>query len=157
PKTRKAAEELRATTRHVAALSASSNPAREQLQRLTREQERLQAELSEFSDEARAAFEEKPLAPQAVSAALPQGRGLVDCLLYWRYGTTYGDGRRNRGGHRVAFVSRRGRPTVRIGLGPADRALDAVHKWRKLLVRGQSGKPFGAEVKKLVWSPLEKY
>src|SRR5262249_16167521 len=49
PKTREAALELQSTTRQIAALSASSTPAREQLERLTQDQERLQAKLSLLS------------------------------------------------------------------------------------------------------------
>jgi tetratricopeptide (TPR) repeat protein/CHAT domain-containing protein len=157
PKTRKAAEELRATVRQIATLCSSARPAREQLERLTREQERLQAELSLLSAEASAAFKEKPLTPQALSKALPEGVVLVDYLFYRRFGITYRDGRPNWQRHLVAFVSRKGKPTARIDLGPADRAVLAAHNWRRLIMEGKAASAAGAEVKRLIWSPLEKH
>jgi CHAT domain-containing protein len=156
PKTRQDAIELQATTRQIATLSASPRPAREQLQRLTEEQERLQAKLSELSSEAAAAFKAKALTPQALSAALPEGAVLVDYHFFWHHGVTYRDGSRNWVRHLVAFVSRRGKPTARIDLGPADRIRDAVSKWRVLLTRERYSVRLGAEVQGLVWSPLEK-
>jgi CHAT domain-containing protein/tetratricopeptide (TPR) repeat protein len=157
PKTRKAAEELQATTRQIAALCGSARPAREQLRRLTQEQERLQAELSLLSSEAGEAFREKPLTPAGLSEALPEGAVLVDYLFHWQGGITYRDGRPNPVRHLVAFVSRRGKPTARVDLGPAGKAKDALREWRHLLVQGKADGPLGAEVKGLIWSPLEKH
>src|SRR5262249_31408266 len=126
PKTRKAAEELRATARQIATLCSSARPVREQLERLTREQERLQAKLALLSAEASAAFKRKPLVPKALAQALPEGVVLVDYLFYRRKGTTYRDGRANWMRHLVAFVSQAGKPTIRVDLGPASRVEDAV-------------------------------
>jgi CHAT domain-containing protein len=155
-KTREAAQRLQATTRQIAALSASSSPARERLEQLTKEQERLQAELSGHSEEARAAFRAKPLTARELAEALPEGAVLVDYLFYWHHGVAHRDGKTNGVRHLVAFVSRRGKPTARIDLGPAEKVVGAVRKWRRLLLRGAGG-PSGAEVKKLLWSPLEKH
>jgi CHAT domain-containing protein/Tfp pilus assembly protein PilF len=156
PKTRQAASELQAVTRQIAALSASPRPAREQLERLTKEQERLQAKLALLSAEARAAFKAEALTPRALSAALPEGVVLVDYHFYRRYGVASREGSPNPVLHLVAFVSRKGRPTVRVDLGPAQKAEDAVGQWYPTLARGLSGKSAGAVMKKLVWSPLEK-
>jgi tetratricopeptide (TPR) repeat protein len=157
PKTREAANELRDATRQIAALSATSRPIREQLQRLTRDQERLQAKLSELSTEAEAAFKGPPLTPRTLSAALPKGVALVDYHFYQRAGITYRDGRTNWVRHLVAFVSRKGQPTVRLDLGPAEPAADAAGQWRKSLLRRESGRAQGSRLKALVWSPLEKH
>jgi CHAT domain-containing protein/tetratricopeptide (TPR) repeat protein len=157
PKTREAAQRLQAVTRHIAALSASPRPAREYLERLTKEQEGLQVRLSLLSEDAHVAFKARPLTPQALSASLPGGVVLVDYLGYWRSDVTYRDGGRNRVLHLVAFVNRKGKATARIDLGPADRAADAIIEWHRQLVGGKSGLPAGAEVKRLIWSPLEKH
>jgi tetratricopeptide (TPR) repeat protein len=154
PRTRQAANELQSVTRQIAALSASSRPIREQLEKLTKEQERLQAQLSE---KAKAAFKEKPLTPQGLSLALPDGAILVDFHFYWRYGINYRDGKSNWVRLLVAFVSRRGKPTVRIDLGPAARVAEVANDWHASLASGKLGRPLGARLKKLVWSPLEKH
>jgi CHAT domain-containing protein len=124
---------------------------------LTKEQERLQAKLFELSAEAKAASKAEALTPKALSEALPEGAVLVDFLGYPRSGVTYRDGRPNLMWHLVAFVSRRGKATARIDLGPADRAAEAVSRWRRLLLAGKAGRALGAEVKGLIWSPLEKH
>jgi CHAT domain-containing protein/Tfp pilus assembly protein PilF len=157
PKTREAALELQSTTRLIAALSAKALPARGQLERLTGEQERLQAKLSDLSATGRIAFKPDAITPQTLAKALPEDAVLVDYLFYTRCGVVYRDGRPNPARHLVAFVSRRGKPTARIDLGPADKAIAAVREWRPLLGRGLPDRRFGAEVKKHIWSPLEKH
>jgi tetratricopeptide (TPR) repeat protein len=156
-KTREIALDLQATTRQIAALSASPKPAREQLERLTKEQERLQAKLSELPATARAAFKADALTPQTLATSLPEGVVLVDFLFFWRYDIVHRDGRGNRVRHLVAFVSRKGMPTARLDLGPAARIEGAASKWRALLTRERYRVRQGAEVKHLVWSPLEKH
>jgi CHAT domain-containing protein/tetratricopeptide (TPR) repeat protein len=156
PKTRQAALQLQATTRLIAALSASNRPVREQLQRLTEEQEHLQAKLSELSAEAKAAFKGDELTPRMLSAALLEGAVLVDYHFYWRWGIPYRDGKTNWVRHLVAFVSRKGKPTARIDLGPAGHVAGAASRWRASLGRGKPGQALGAELKRLIWTPLEK-
>jgi CHAT domain-containing protein/Tfp pilus assembly protein PilF len=156
-KTREVALKLQTTTRQIAVLSASSRPAKEQLQRLTEEQERLQSKLSELSADAKAAFMVEALTPKALSGTLPEGAVLVDYLGYRRVGVTYRDGKTNPMVHLVAFVSRKGKPTARIELGPAARVGEAARQWRTLLVRGKPGTTASARVKRRIWSPLEKH
>jgi CHAT domain-containing protein len=157
PKTRGLALELQAVTRQIVALSSSSGLVRAQLEKLTEEQERLQAGLSRLSAEASAAFEAEALTPRALSSLLPEGVVLVDYFVYERGGIAYRDGLRNRQLHLMAFVSRRGKPAARIDLGPADRAAVTMYQWRSQLVRGNAGRPLGTEMKELIWSPLEKH
>jgi CHAT domain-containing protein len=157
PKTRKAAEELQTTSQQIAALSATSRPAREELEGLTRRQEALQAELSGRSAEARAAFKGHALTAQALSSALPEGAVLVDYHSYWRSGIGYRDGKTNWVRHLVAFVSRKGKPTARIDLGPSSEAIDALQRWREALTARESGQAQGAVLHRLIWSPLEKH
>jgi tetratricopeptide (TPR) repeat protein len=157
PDTRQIARDLQSVTRQIAALSASSRPVREQLERLTGEQERLQSKLSLLSTEADAAFTAQTLTPKALSQALPEGAVLVDFLFYTRHGVVYRDGRSNRLRCLVAFVNRKGKPTARIDLGPADRAAEAINRWRLSLLDGKAGTALGAEVKNLIWSPLEEH
>src|SRR5262249_37340765 len=150
-----AAARLQTAARQLAALSRSPRPARTQMEQLTLAQERLQAELSDLSSEAHATFKQKALTPQALSNSLPEGVVLVDYLFYWR-SARFRDGRSNMVRHVVAFVSRKGRATSRIDLGPAERIEDAIARWRPLLVGGKPALSVGAEVKGLIWSPLEK-
>jgi CHAT domain-containing protein len=157
PKTRQAANELQAITRRIAALSGSSRPAREQLQELTLEQERLEAKLSGLSAEARAAFEDLVPSPETLAKSLPEGVVLVDYLFHWRSGIVYRDGRQNWVRHLVAFVSRRGKAVARIDLGPAERIEVAVGLWRKALIAREDGQAEGAAVKRFIWSPLEEH
>jgi CHAT domain-containing protein/Tfp pilus assembly protein PilF len=157
PNTRQAAGDLQSVTRQIAAVSASSRPVRDQSERLTKEQERLQAKLALLSAEAKAAFKAEAFTPKALSQALPEGVVLVDFLFYTRYGGVYRDGSSNWVRHLVAFVSRKGKPTVRIDLGPAGKVEDTVRAWRTALVRAQAANRLGAELRKLMWSPLEKH
>src|SRR5262249_54784810 len=140
PKTRQAARQLQAATREIAALSASAKPAREQLEKLTREQERLQAQLSLLSAEAKAAFRAEGLTPKALSQAVPEGAALVDYLFYRRLEAKGKGGRPTWQRRLVAFVSRRGKPAERVDLGPADNIAEAVDSWRASLLRGGRGR-----------------
>jgi CHAT domain-containing protein/tetratricopeptide (TPR) repeat protein len=156
PKTREAAEELQAVTCRIAALSSSMRPAPEELDELTRRQERLQVRLSGLSADAHA-FRAKPLTPEAVAKALPAEAALVDYLIYVRSGFKSKDGRPRSERHLVAFVTRRGKPTARIDLGRSDKAEGLIRDWVASLARGKTATALGAEVKKLIWSPLEKH
>jgi tetratricopeptide (TPR) repeat protein len=155
PKTRQAANELQAATLRISAQSASSRPARERLEQLTLEQERLEAKLSGLSVEAKAAFEDHTLNPKTLAKSLPEGVVLVDYLFYWRAGILYRDGRTNWVRHLVACVSRRGKPTVRVELGPAGDVANAVRLWRKALTAREDGQAEGAALKRRIWSALE--
>jgi CHAT domain-containing protein/tetratricopeptide (TPR) repeat protein len=156
PKTRKAALDLQAVTRQIAALSASGGTDQVRLEKLTTEQERLQAELSKLSAEADKAFKGNRLTPKALSAALPDGAVLVDYYFYRRFRTA-AEGKHGSERHLVAFVSRKGKPTARIDLGPADKAEAAAAAWRGLLLTNKPSEAAGAELRKLIWSPLEKH
>jgi CHAT domain-containing protein len=129
----------------------------EHLEKLTQEQERLQAQLSKLSTEARATFKAGPPTPQELSKALPEGAVLVDYIFHRRCTVKEKGGKHIWGTQLVAFVSRRGKPTVRIGLGSYEKAAKAVDQWLRSLKSGRPDKPFGPEVKKLIWSPLEKH
>jgi CHAT domain-containing protein len=113
--------------------------------------------LSNLSATARAAFKADAITPQTLAKSLPAAAVLVDYLFYWRFGVKDKGGKPRWQRHLVAFVSRRGKPTARIDLGPAEKTIEAVREWRPLLGRGLPDRRFGAEVKKLIWSPLEKH
>jgi CHAT domain-containing protein len=157
PRTREAAQRLQETSRQIAALSASARPAGELLEQLTKQQERLQSQLSELSTEADSAFKASRLTPAALSAALPKGVALVDYFVYVRKHGRYKDGNVICQRHLVAFVSRKGKPTARVDLGDARKVEAVVREWRPALARGLYAMPPGAAMKQLVWSPLEKH
>src|SRR5262249_31042895 len=102
-------------------------------------------------------FEEKPLTPAALAGALPKGAVLVDYLFYYRSGLKDKDGKPHGERQLVAFVIRKGKPVVRVDLGPEAKAVSLVHDWREQLVRGKAGGPAGAEARKALWSPLERH
>jgi tetratricopeptide (TPR) repeat protein len=157
PKTRQATIELQATTRRLAALSASSRAARKQLEEMTLQQERLQAKLSGLSNEAKAVFGDQTLSPEALAKSLPERTALVDFLFYNRAGIVYRDGKPNGVRHLVAFVSRKGRARVRVDLGPANKVADALLLWRKALIAREDGQAEAEALHRRIWSPLERH
>ncbi len=157
PETREAAGRLQEVARQIAALSTSARPSGAELDRLTGEQERLQIRLSGQSASARAAFEADALTPRALADALPEGAVLVDYLAYWRHGPARKDAEARWERHLAAFVSRKGRPPVRIDLGPARNVAEAVGRWRAALLRQEGGQETGLALKRMIWAPVEKH
>jgi tetratricopeptide (TPR) repeat protein len=175
PKVQKLILELQAVTSRLAALSASTTPRQETLRKLTEEQERLQAELHRRSARVPSGLQSIPPTPKELSGALPDGVVLVDYLFYDRSGIAFRDGKPNPVRHLVAFVSRKGKPTIRVDLGPAGQVDDALKTGRSALVQGEGVTPRGIgkhpvklgvtswqsdkgrAVANLIWSPLAKH
>jgi CHAT domain-containing protein len=100
--------------------------------------------------------------PQDIVQALPEGVALVDFLEYRRFEHV-----QRPGGHGwqvrsewTAFVVRGDRPVVRCDLGPASEVSDAVQRWRAAHQRpvpGLAGEQAGADLRRLLWQPLEPH
>ncbi len=155
PATRKLADDLQATTRRIAALAASPTPPREAAERLTSEQERLQAELFRRSAAAREAREKEAPSPKALADALPEDAALIDYLVLRHHGLPDKDGKTDGPRRLIAFVTRRNKPPARVDLGEAGRIEEAVQRWRALLAGIKPEREAGRRVKDLVLAPLE--
>ncbi len=138
--------------RGMAAVALGGVPGgKARLDELARERDEAEEALS-----ARAAFREarRPVSPEAVVAALPDGVALVDFLGYVRHDhTRRGAGRYTA--HVAAWVLRRGAAPARVELGPAAPIEAAAARWRESLARGEDGARDGAALRRLIWLPLE--
>src|SRR5262249_30636786 len=121
---------LRDITLQLVEESQSRKAKREKLARLTEDQERLQAKLSQLAAEA--AVKEKPFTPKAVADALPKDAVLIDYLFYGHIEAK--GGKAESRPSLVAFVIRKGNKPARVDLGLAAPIKKAVKKWRAALV-----------------------
>jgi CHAT domain-containing protein len=153
--TRGAAEALQSATRRLAALRFSQAATRAKLEALQKEQEDAQAELARLSEAFRSQREKERPSAEALAASLPEGAVLVDYLFYRRYGVK--GGKPTSEGRLLACVHRKGRAPVRVSPeAAADDVERAVREWRGQLQAGKPGAA-GADLKKLIWAPLEKH
>ena len=133
---------------------------RRQLEELSREKERLEAELSRRSAAFRRQQELQALTPEQLRKALPPGTALVDFLEYTKYSEPpEGKGKLRTERHLAAFVVRPDRPVGQLDLGPAPPIEAAVEAWRKRFLQGATdmeGNP-AATLRRLVWEPLEPH
>jgi CHAT domain-containing protein/tetratricopeptide (TPR) repeat protein len=154
PEARATARALRVTARQLSAASSSRAPnADKRIAALTREKEDLEGKLSRLSAEFRAG--RKGISSEQLRASLPEGVVLVDFLLYHGHDPS----RPWRGEEKArlsAWVLRRDRATVRVELGLNAPVEKAVRTWRASLEAGEAASPAGADLRRLVWSPLEK-
>jgi CHAT domain-containing protein/tetratricopeptide (TPR) repeat protein len=155
--TRAAAERLRVATIKLAALRQSPAATRARMEALEAEQEAAQAELSKLSAAFHDQREKERPTPEAVAKALPEGVVLVDYLFYKHNGLKDKDGKPRIERRLVAFIHRKGKAAARADLGAGRPVEEAVGLWRAELLRGGNGLKKGAEVKRLVWAPLEKH
>lgn len=126
---------------------------RRQLTECFREKGRLEAELS-----SRAAASGSPSArttPSRLRAALPVGTMLVDFLEYSR--SVASPGPNTAMESLTAFVVQRDRAVVRIELGPTQPIQAAVDTWRRTCGGAGPGTEAGLELRRRLWSPLEKH
>lgn len=125
------------------------------LDQLSETVERLERELAAKSAEFRRDVESRSRTPADIRQALPAHVALVDLLEYWHF-PKVGDSKQSARPTRrlIAFVSRRGRSTESIELGPAKAIEQAVDDW--LAGLEQPGKEdAGSRLRQLLWAPLE--
>jgi CHAT domain-containing protein len=133
---------------------------RRQLQELTEQKEDLERTLSRKSAAFRQEREAQHLGLKQLQAALPADTALIDALVYSRHSPPPG----KKVGWQwerqlTAFVVRRDR-LARVDLGPAGPLEEAVQRWRLALqrrFRTEGDAQLAAEVRRLVWQPLEAH
>ncbi|HEV3416799.1 MAG TPA: CHAT domain-containing tetratricopeptide repeat protein, partial [Pirellulales bacterium] len=158
PRTAELYQQFSETARELDNLSRATPPAEQAEQRrrrfgqLSEQFESLQKQLAAVSADFRRESEQRKRTPDDLRRALPADTVLVDLLEYDRYIPTAEKGQKTRWQRQLtAFVVRPDRPVERIELGPAAPIADAVDRWRKTY----SAEP-AAELRRLVWTPLEK-
>jgi hypothetical protein len=135
-----------------------------QVQRLTDEKDRLEADLARRSSDLRQDKERQRLSPEQLSKELPEGVAFVDLLEYWHYSPPRGGKGNFQAEQRLlAFVLRRGKDPVAVSLGAMQPIGAAVLRWR-----GEVEKPpiradrqaiarSGQTLRRLLWLPLRPH
>ncbi len=152
---------LQAARVRLAALGANTpRPADEgrwlaAFKKVEAEKEETEAAIARGSAGFRLLGSRRRAAPADVSAALPEGAGLVDFIEYEQHLSLPP----RKGGpaaerRLLAFVLRRGLPVRCVGLGPSAPIARAVKVWRDALERGEGGAEAASEVRRRVWLPL---
>ena len=153
---------LAAAMRSLSTLSRnSSGPAAEkkdQLAALGEKIEGLQKELSLISQEFQQQLQQQRRTPDEIRRVLPADSLLVDLLScdYFTPAQEKGQGATWQS-HLIAFVVRPGQPVERVELGPAEPIKMAIEAWRRQFGVPTSQSDPGAELRKLLWQPLEKF
>jgi tetratricopeptide (TPR) repeat protein len=133
---------------------------RRQIQELSEEKERLEADLADRSAAFRQQRELARLTPRQLQEALPPDTALVDFLEYTRFSPpAAGKGPWQRERRLAAFVVRPD-SVVQRDLGPAQPIADAVGQWRLTLKRrapAEGDADPATKLWRLVWEPLEPH
>ena len=162
PQVVKLENELDDSVKKLAALSHVSKPGdlehRFRVAEVSDRIETLQQDLTKFSAELRRQSEQAQTAPADIRQALPGDVALVDFLCHQRY-------RAPRQGQEqgawesilIAFVVRAEQPIERVELGPAGTIEKAIEAWRSKFGRPTATTNPGAELRRLVWEPLQAH
>ncbi|HEV2970683.1 MAG TPA: CHAT domain-containing tetratricopeptide repeat protein [Pirellulales bacterium] len=119
---------------------------------LSEQFEWLQKQLAAVSGDFRRESAQRKRTPDDLRRALPADTVLVDLLEYDHYAPPSEKGLKViKQRQFAAFVVRADRPVERIELGPAAPISDTIDRWRKTYSADQA-----AELRRLVWAPLEK-
>ncbi|HEV3415785.1 MAG TPA: CHAT domain-containing tetratricopeptide repeat protein, partial [Pirellulales bacterium] len=154
--------ELTEATRSLAVLSqrnAPPSPQRQaQLAALGDKIEDLQTKLAGASAEFRQQLGQQRRGPDDIRKALPSDAALIDFLCYAVPRPVNEKGKKETTeDHLTAFIVRPSQPVERVELGLAAPIERAVEAWRKQFGRAGNGEDPGADLRRLVWRPLEKY
>jgi CHAT domain-containing protein/Tfp pilus assembly protein PilF len=164
PAVRQKIARLEQTTRSLASLAFAPVDARtaasrrDQMERLTREKETLERELTELADEFRQARQQSTRSLEQLLEALPADVALVDYLFHVHHDHTRKEADRRYERRLTAFVVRRGQPVVRLDLGQAGQIEKQVAAWRQALVKKPMAREAaGRALRERLWLPVEKY
>ncbi len=160
-------ERLRSVSSRLATLAfATPDPKkqaayRRQMEELTLEKERLEADLSAKIALFRQQRAQARRTPAQLQDLLPANTALVDFLEYTHSSppATGSKGELQKEQRLAAFILRRDQPVARIELGPMDPIAHAVDEWRKsygLVAPGKASHP-GSELRRLLWEKLESH
>jgi CHAT domain-containing protein/tetratricopeptide (TPR) repeat protein len=152
--------ELRSTTSQLAALrldvatkSVDIQTRRPLIEKLEIKRDDLDRKLMSQSAEYRKQKAISLRTPAEVQKALPAGSALIDFIEY----SVLPPLARNPELRLAAFVLRAGRPIERVNLGDAIAIAKWVDQWRKTYGEGGPGVAAAAELRRLVWDPLEQH
>ncbi len=142
--------------RDIAGLGARNGPGDgERIQQRTADKERLERSLA-----GRGVSLDDPsarLTSDALADALPPGVALVDFCVYVRQPFRPAREDEPLPHHYAAWVLRRGRPPVRVELGPAPPINRHIREWRAALSKGRHSQRDSAVLRRMVWLPLERH
>jgi tetratricopeptide (TPR) repeat protein len=158
---------LRDLRGRLARLALLTPPAKEhagwlkQVQTLTDERDRLEADLARRSSDLRQDRERQRLSPERLSRELPGGVAFVDLLEYSHYSPPKrGKGKFQGEWRLLAFVLRRGREPEAVPLGALAPISEAVLRWRREVEKPpnradrQAIARAGQTLRRLLWLPL---
>jgi CHAT domain-containing protein/tetratricopeptide (TPR) repeat protein len=135
-----------------------------QLQRLTDERDRLEADLARRSSDLRRDKERQRLSPERLSKELPEGVAFVDLLEYNHFiPPRGGKGKFQVEQRLLAFVLRRGKVPVVVSLGAMRPIRGAVLRWRSEVEKPPSRADrqaiarSGQTLRRLLWLPLREH
>jgi CHAT domain-containing protein len=164
PRVHNLVERLRQTTRLLAALTLApvdprkAQTRRDQAEKLTRQEEDLQSQLARLSTEFRQQRMQADTTMADIQKLLPDDTVLVDFLVYTHHDHTQRSQRMRWQRRMAAWLIRRGRPLVRLDLGPVEPIEEVITAWRQKLVRPEQDSTKQAQaLHKLIWQPLVKY
>jgi CHAT domain-containing protein/Tfp pilus assembly protein PilF len=151
--------ELETTTRALGAI-LFEDPEQEadrvaEIEILTKRKEDLEHQLAGLGGE----FKSRQPTPDELRKALPSGAVLIDLLEYSHFTPPKAGAKKGEmEGRVIAFVLRPDRPgVVSVDLGRAQPIAEAVERWRSALERREDQRAAGAELRDLVWRPLEEH
>jgi CHAT domain-containing protein/tetratricopeptide (TPR) repeat protein len=135
-----------------------------QLQRLTEERDRLEADLARRSSEIRQDKERQRLSPEQLRKEPPEGVAFVDLLEYWHVNPPRGGKGQFQWERRLlAFVLRRGREPKAVSLGAMRPISAAILRWRSEVEKPPSRADreavarSGQTLRRLLWLPLRPH
>ncbi len=130
---------------------------RQDLQDVSERVEALQRELADASAEFRQARDRQHRNAEGIRKSLPADAVLVDLFEYGQFQPAGKNGPTKWPLHLAAFIVRPSQPVLRIELGPVDPITQALDSWRRELARPGSAGNGGADVRGLLWQPLESH
>ena len=130
---------------------------RENIERLSTEKDRLEAELSAHSAAYRQA--QKQITLEELQQALPNDAVLVDFLQndHVALTATRAGTEKTRQQRLIAFVVRHEGPVLRINLGPARPLNDAIDTWRESFGISPASAAAGKLLREKLWDPIDAH
>ncbi len=155
--------ELESVTRELGALVLAETRESEyggwRIGDLTKRKEEIERSLSALSRDFQDRQTIQRLTPAQLRTSLPPGVVLIDLLEYNHFTPPKKGEIKGQVERRVlAFVLRKGQADAAvIELGPAQPINTAVERWRVVLEKRKDASAAGAELRKLIWQPLEEH
>ena len=141
-------KELQSKTQHLSALTGTVpgpdklDAWKTQIADLTKEREKLDAELMQSSAAFRSA--QKKVSLNDIRQAIPEDGAIID----------YSEYRGKEGGSLMATVVRRGATPIMVELGSVEDATRAIGLWRKSFGSDDNANLAGKRLRKQIWEPL---